>query len=83
MNSIEQIKRIREQYGFPIWQIKVSLKYYGNDENKAIERLLKIYRAIGDNPAVTIQRNIGEFLDEIRSSDNNEDLFLKEYKQVD
>ena len=39
MNSIEQIKRIREQYGFPIWLINEALKYYNNDENKTIERL--------------------------------------------
>lgn len=66
MNSIEQIKRIREQYGFPIWLINEALKYYNNDENKAIERLNEIYSAAGDYPDIYIKRGIEKFMKEIK-----------------
>lgn len=65
MNSIEQIKRIREQYGFPIWLINEALKYYDNDENKAIERLNEIYCVAGDYPDIYIKRGIEKFKKEI------------------
>lgn len=65
MNSIEQIKKIREQYGFPIWLINEALKYYNNDENKAVERLKEIYCAAGDYPDIYIKRNIEKFMKEI------------------
>lgn len=66
MNSIiEQIKRIREQYGFPIWLINEALKYYNNDENKAIERLNEIYCVAGDYPDIYIKRGIEKFKKEI------------------
>ena len=63
--QIEQIKKIRTQYGFPIWLINEALKYYNNDEDKAIERLIEIYNAIGDHPNVVIKRNIEKFKKEI------------------
>ena len=40
--SIEQIKKIRNQYGFPIWLISEALKYYNNDEDKTVKRLKEI-----------------------------------------
>lgn len=64
---VEKIKRIREQYGYPIWLINEALKYYNNDEDKVIERLIEIYNAIGDHPNVVIRRNIGNFMNEVRS----------------
>lgn len=63
--SIEQIKKIRNQYGFPIWLINEALKYYDNDEDKAVERLIEIYNAIGDHPNVVIKRNIEKFKNEV------------------
>lgn len=62
---IELLKNIRNQYGFPIWLINEALKYYNNDEDKAIERLIEIYNAIGDHPNVVIKRNIEKFKEEI------------------
>ena len=62
---IELLKKIRNRYGFPIWLINEALKYYNNDEDKAVERLIKIYNAIGDNPNVVIKRNIEKFIEEI------------------
>ena len=62
---IEQIKNIRTQYGFHIWLINEALKYYNNDEDKAIERLIEIYNVIGDHPNVVIKRNIDKFKKEI------------------
>jgi len=63
--QIEQIKNIRNQYGFPVWLINEALKYYNNDEDKVVERLIKIYNAIGDHPNVVIKRNIEKFKKEI------------------
>lgn len=63
---VEQIKKIREQYDFPIWLIKAALEYYNKDEDKAVERLKEIYRCIGDNPKLTIKRNIEKFMKEIK-----------------
>lgn len=62
---VEKIKRIREQYGYPIWLIKEALKYYDEDEDKATERLKEIYNAIGDHPDIVIKRNIEKFKREI------------------
>ena len=69
--QIELLKKIRNQYGFPIWLIYEALKYYNNDEDRAVERLNEIYRAIGDHPDVVIERNIEKFMDEIRYSKAN------------
>ena len=63
--SIEQIKKIRNQYGFPIWLINEALKYYDNDEDKAVERFIEIYNASGDHPNVVIKRNIEKFKNEV------------------
>lgn len=63
--SIEQIKKIRNQYGFPIWLINEALKYYNNDEDKTVKRLIEIYNVIGDHPNVVIKRNIEKFKKEI------------------
>ena len=65
---IDKIKKIRKQYGFPLWLIKEALEYYDEDEDKAIKKLIEIYRAIGDNPDVVIRRNINNFIEEIRLS---------------
>lgn len=73
---IEQIKNIRNQYGFPIWLINEALKYYNNDEDKAIERLIEIYNAIGDHPNVVIKRNIEKFKKEIEEMLKNIDETL-------
>ena len=73
---IEQIKNIRSQYGFPVWLIKEALKYYNNDEDKAIERLIEIYNAIGDHPNVVIKRNIEKFKKEIEDMLKNIDETL-------
>ena len=62
---IDKIKKIRKQYGFPLWLIKEALEYYDEDEDKAIKKLIEIYRAIGDNPDVVIRRNIDNFIEEI------------------
>ena len=62
---IDKIKKIRKQYGFPLWLIKEALEYYDEDEDKAIKKLIEIYRAIGDNPDVVIRRNINNFIEEI------------------
>lgn len=62
---IELLKNIRNQYGFPMWLIYEALKYYNNDENKAVERLIEIYNVIGDHPNVVIKRNIEKFKKEI------------------
>ncbi len=84
---IEQIKKIRKQYDFPIWLIRAALEYYNKNEDKAVERLKEIYRCIGDNPKVTIKRNIEKFMNEIQqskgitSSENNEDLYLSESRE--
>ena len=62
---IDKIKKIRKQYGFPLWLIKEALEYYDGDEDKTIKKLIEIYRAIGDNPDVVIRRNINNFIEEI------------------
>ena len=62
---IELLKNIRNQYGFPIWLINEALKYYNNDEDKAVKKLKEIYNAIGDHPDVAIKRNIKKFKREI------------------
>ena len=62
---MDKIKKIRKQYGFPLWLIKEALEYYDEDEDKAIKKLIEIYRAIGDNPDVVIRRNINNFIEEI------------------
>lgn len=62
---IELLKNIRNQYGFPIWLINEALKYYNNDEDKAVKRLNEIYCAAGDHPDVVIKRNIEKFKKEI------------------
>jgi hypothetical protein len=66
MKTTDQIKRIREQYGFPIWLINEALKYYNNDEDKAVKRLIEIYNVIGDHPNVVVKRNIEKFMKEIK-----------------
>ena len=62
---IELLKKIRNRYGFPIWLINEALKYYNNDEDKVIERLIEIYNAIGDHPNVVVKRNIEKFKKDI------------------
>ena len=62
---IDKIKKIRNQYGFPIWLIKEALEYYDEDEDKAIKKLIEIYSAIGDHPDVAIKKNIDNFIEEI------------------
>lgn len=61
----EKIKRIRSQDNFPIWIIKEALEYYDGDEDKAVKKLIEIYRAIGDHPDVVIKKNIEKFMQEI------------------
>ena len=61
---INKIKKIRKQYGFPLWLIKEALEYYDEDEDKAIKKLIEIYSAVGDHPDITIKRNIEKFKDE-------------------
>lgn len=70
---IDKIKRIRKQYGFPMWLIIEAIKYYDGDEDKTINRLTEIYRAIGDHPDVVIEKNIEKFMDEIRYSKVNKE----------
>ena len=65
---IDKIKKIRKQYGFPLWLIKEALEYYDEDEDKAIEKLIEIYRAIGDHPDVVVKRNVENFMNEVRYS---------------
>jgi hypothetical protein len=62
---IDKIKKIRKQYGFPLWLIKEALEYYDEDEDKAIEKLIEIYSAVGDHPDIVIKRNINNFIEEI------------------
>ncbi len=62
---IELLKKIRNRYGFPIWLINEALKYYNNDEDKAVERLNKIYCTAGDHPDIYIKRSIEKFKREI------------------
>lgn len=62
---IELLKKIRNRYSFPIWLIYEALKYHNNDEDKAVERLIEIYNAIGDHPDIVIKRNIEKFKKEI------------------
>lgn len=62
---IDKIKKIRKQYGFPLWLIKEALEYYDGDEDKTIKKLIEIYRAIGDHPDVVIKKNIEKFMQEI------------------
>lgn len=64
--SIEQIKKIRNQYGFPIWLINEALKYYNNNEDKTVKRLKEIYCAAGDHPDIYIKRSIKKFMKEIK-----------------
>lgn len=65
MMLTEQIKKIRKQYGFPLWLIKEALEYYDEDEDKAIEKLIEIYSAVGDHPDVVVKRNTENFIEEI------------------
>lgn len=62
---INKIKKIRKQYDFPLWLIKEALEYYDEDEDKAIEKLIEIYSAVGDHPDVVVKRNIEKFKEEI------------------
>lgn len=64
--SIEQIKKIRNQYGFPIWLIKEALEYYDGNEDKVVEKLKEIYCAAGDHPDIYIKRSIEKFMKEIK-----------------
>ena len=67
MNKMtEQIKKIRKQYGFPIWLIKEALEYYDGNEDKVVEKLKEIYYAIGDYPDVYIKRSIEKFMKEVK-----------------
>lgn len=59
---IDKIKKIRKQYGFPLWLIKEALEYYDENEDKAIEKLIEIYSVIGDNPEIVVNRNIKKFI---------------------
>ena len=61
----DKIKKIRKQYGFPLWLIIEAIKYYDGDEDKTIKKLTEIYRAIGDHPDVVIKKNIEKFMQEI------------------
>lgn len=81
-----KIKKIREKYDFPIWLIKEALEYYDGDEDATIKKLIEIYRAIGDNPDITIRRNIEKFMEkviekEVPTSDV-EELFSKNLKSI-
>lgn len=71
---IDKIKRIRKQYGFPIWIIKKALEYYNGDEDAAIKRLIEIYCIIGDHPDIVVKKNIDELevliIDDKRSMNN-------------
>ena len=58
----EQIKKIKNQYDFPIWLIKEALEYYNGDEDKALNELKNIYSAIGDHPEIVVNRNIKKFM---------------------
>ena len=62
---IKKIKKIRKQYGFPLWLIREALEYYDEDENKAIDKLIEIYNVIGDHPDVVVKRNVENFIEEI------------------
>lgn len=62
---IDKIKKIRKQYGFPLWLIKEALEYYDEDKDKAIEKLIEIYSAVGDHPDVVVKRNTENFIEEI------------------
>ena len=64
---IDKIKKIRKQYGFPLWLIREALEYYDEDENKAIDKLIEMYSAIGDHPDIVVKRNIENFMNEVRS----------------
>ena len=68
---INKIKKIRKQYGFPIWIIKEALEYYDGDEDKTIKKLIEIYYIIGDHPDVVVKRNIKNFIEEIRGRNND------------
>ena len=68
---INKIKKIRKQYGFPIWIIKEALEYYDGDEDKTIKKLIEIYFIIGDHPDVVVKRNIKNFIEEIRWCKND------------
>ena len=61
----DKIKKIRKQYGFPLWLIIEAIEYYDGDEDKTIKKLTEIYRAIGDHPDVVIKKNIEKFMQEI------------------
>lgn len=63
---INKIKKIRKQYGFPIWITKEVLEYYDGDEDKTIKKLIEIYYIIGDHPDVVVKRNVKNFIEEIR-----------------
>lgn len=68
---INKIKKIRKQYGFPIWIIKEALEYYDGDEDKTIKKLIEIYYIIGDHPDVVVKRNIKNFIEETRGRNND------------
>ena len=68
---INKIKKIRKQYGFPIWIIKEALEYYDGDEDKTIKKLIEIYYIIGDHPDVVVKRNVKNFIEEIRRRKND------------
>lgn len=82
----EKIKRIRSQDNFPIWIIKEALEYYDGDEDKAIKKLIEIYRAIGDNPDITIKRNIEKFMEKVIEKEvppsDVEELLSKNLKSI-
>ena len=63
---IDKIKKIRNQYGFPIWLIKEALEYYDEDEDKAIKKLKEIYCAAGDHPDIYIKRSIEKFIKKVK-----------------
>lgn len=83
---IDKIKEIKKQYGFPLWLIKEALEYYDEDEDRAIKKLIEIYRAIGDNPDITIRRNIEKFMGEVIEKEvpppDVEELFSKNLKNI-
>lgn len=68
---INKIKKIRKQYGFPIWIIKEALEYYDGDEDKTIKKLIEIYYIIGDHPDVVVKRNIKNFIEKTRGRKND------------
>ena len=64
----KQIKKIKNQYDFPIWLIKETLEYHNGDEDKAFDELRKIYSAVGDHPEIVVNRNIKKFMRKVKHS---------------